>query len=59
MRSFHVGFEDGHGPPCNAMNMPQDLHMQMLGSPDPMECPACLSNVHRCFACGKEGMSRA
>ena len=54
MRSFHCG-TDEH-PQCNPMQIPRDVYTHLKNTQDVFLCPNCLTGVHQCFKCKKEGV---
>ena len=44
---------------CNPLNMPLDLYQQLKDTKDVFHCPNCLTGVHQCFKCKKEGVEAA
>ena len=44
---------------CNPLNMPLDLYQRLKDTKDTLHCPNCLTGVHQCFMCKKEGVVEA
>ena len=44
---------------CNPLRMPLDLYQHLKDTKDVFHCPNCLTGVHQCFKCKKEGVEAA
>lgn len=40
---------------CNPLHMPRDLYLKLRDTKDILHCPNCLTGIHQCFKCKREG----